>query len=307
MIFAVLKIVEQFIGICKNKNFISDDFMFPNCIIIGGQKCGTTSLHYYLDQHPDIQMSRWKEIQFFIEEYEWHRGAKWYARQFKGKAKIHGESSTPYTNYPVFKGVSGKMYSLIPDAKLIYLVRDPVARAISSYLYGFKGYDDKRSLEEAFVDFRNNEYIDRGRYYFQLQQYLKYYSKEQICVVQSEKLRSARMETLQRIFRFLDVDEVFSCDLFFEEKTVNEEIMQRPKTKKWVRMIIEEGKPLNGIFKLLSKKQQKRICDRLIPQGIAVVKPEISDELRERIKDAYREDVAQLREFTGQRFQEWSL
>ena len=80
----------------------------PNLIVIGGQKCATTSLHYYLNLHPQISMSREKELNFFSER-NWHKGIEWYKSNFTGRTKIHGESSPSYTNYPFNKEVPKRL------------------------------------------------------------------------------------------------------------------------------------------------------------------------------------------------------
>ena len=65
----------------------------PNLIIIGGLKCGTTSIHHYLGLHPEIQMSKPKELNFFVEELNWDLGLDWYASRFDDRFKVRGESS----------------------------------------------------------------------------------------------------------------------------------------------------------------------------------------------------------------------
>ena len=67
--------------------------MLPDFIIIGTMKGGTTSLHHYLSQHPEIFMSKQKELNFFIEERNRRRGLKWYESQFNGTERIRGEAS----------------------------------------------------------------------------------------------------------------------------------------------------------------------------------------------------------------------
>ncbi len=64
--------------------------MLPNLIVIGAAKCGTTSLHHYLSLHPEIKMSRRKELNFFIAECSWRKGIEWYQSNFTGQAKIYG-------------------------------------------------------------------------------------------------------------------------------------------------------------------------------------------------------------------------
>src|SRR6059058_6332030 len=72
----------------------------PNLIVIGAQKCGTSGLHYYLSLHPEVSMSRPKELNFFIVERNWPRGTEWYAAHFEPRAIVRGESSPNYTAYP---------------------------------------------------------------------------------------------------------------------------------------------------------------------------------------------------------------
>ncbi len=65
----------------------------PNLIIVGGLKCGTTSIHHYLGLHPEVQMSKPKELNFFVEELNWDLGLDWYASRFDGRSAVRGESS----------------------------------------------------------------------------------------------------------------------------------------------------------------------------------------------------------------------
>ncbi len=73
-------------------------------------KCGTTSLYYYLNCHPEIFMSREKELNFFVKEKNWPKGIGWYQSQFRSKAKIQREASPSYTSFPQWKGVPERIY-----------------------------------------------------------------------------------------------------------------------------------------------------------------------------------------------------
>src|SRR4051812_3312851 len=108
----------------------------PNLIVIGAKKSGTTSLYVYLDAHPEISMTRDKELNFFVEERNWSRGLGWYGEQFDAGAPVRGEASPYYTALPHHRGVPERMASVIPDARLVYMVRDPIARLLSHYDMG---------------------------------------------------------------------------------------------------------------------------------------------------------------------------
>ncbi len=107
----------------------------PNLIIIGGLKCGTTSIHHYLGLHPQIQMSKPKELNFFVEELNWDLGLDWYASRFDSRSPVRGESSPHYTNLPRFEGVAARIHEHCPDARLLYMVRDPIKRILSHWVH----------------------------------------------------------------------------------------------------------------------------------------------------------------------------
>ena len=99
------------------------------------------------------------------------------------------------------------MATIVPDAKLIYLVRDPIDRAVSHYLHVSESGRDDRKLNEALSQFERNPYVDCSSYAMQLDRYLGHFPRSRILVVQSEALRTRREETLRSVFRFLDVDD----------------------------------------------------------------------------------------------------
>src|SRR5918992_682833 len=140
--------------------------MLPNLIVIGAQKCGTSALHHYLHLHPDICMSAQKELNFFVESKNWSKGLAWYESNFRGKdgkAKIYGEASPDYTGYPAAPGVPARMHSIVPDAKLILMVRHPVDRIISQYIHLRGSGVETRSLSEA-LKVPYGESVDSNRY-----------------------------------------------------------------------------------------------------------------------------------------------
>jgi len=196
--------------------------VLPNLIIIGAQKCGTTSLHYYLDSHPEISMSKQKELNFFIKDLGWENGLSWYESRFSGKTKIYGESSPGYTYYPLCKGVAERMYSIIPQAKLIYVVRDPLERIVSQYIDRVKDGKITKPLNEELLSEGNDIYIKTSSYYYQLNEFLKFYPPKSILVLLSDDLLNKREETLKKVFQFLNVNDSFQCREFDNCKNVSD-------------------------------------------------------------------------------------
>src|SRR5215217_5064804 len=133
----------------------------PTLMVIGAMKCATTALHDYLDAHPDITMSTPKELNFFNGSSM--RGLAWYASHFDPRSKLRGESSPGYTS-PSFPDTAARMASAIADVRLVYLVRDPIERALSQYRHHLRDQTEARPLEEAVLD-TSSQYIPRSRYY----------------------------------------------------------------------------------------------------------------------------------------------
>src|SRR5687768_6479955 len=182
--------------------------MLPTFIIIGAMKSGTTSLHHYLDLHPEIIMSKMKETNFFLED-NYRKGLKWYEGQFIGQAKVYGETSPNYSKYPTLAGIPQRMYSVVLEAKLIYILRDPIDRIISHYMHKCRTDSEKRSIAEVLSNLDDNHYVAASQYYRQLEQYLNYYPRERILILTAEELKTQPQATLKTIFKFLDVDDSF--------------------------------------------------------------------------------------------------
>src|SRR5687767_12965591 len=109
----------------------------PNLVVIGAQKCGTSGLHYYLGLHPEISTSEPKELNFFIAERNWPRGLDWYRSRFDGAAKVRVDASPNYSAYPQHTGVPERMADVIPSARLLYMVRDPIDRIAAHWVHNY--------------------------------------------------------------------------------------------------------------------------------------------------------------------------
>ncbi len=188
----------------------------PNLIIIGGLKCGTTSIHHYLGLHPEINMSKPKELNFFVSELNWDLGLDWYRGRFDGRFRVRGESSPHYTNLPYFEGVPQRIHEHIPDARLIYMVRDPISRILSHWCHAVGAGYEMRPMEEALAR-PDQTYVTRSRYWMQLQPYLELFDRSQIEIIAQEELQSDRNGTMRKAFAFAGVDPSFTSEQFDRE------------------------------------------------------------------------------------------
>jgi hypothetical protein len=182
----------------------------PSVLIIGAQRSGTTSLFQYLTQHPDVLPPLGKEIHYF--DFHYGRGIRWYRGRFPYARRLrHGTltlDASPY--YLVHPLVPQRAAQLLPDAKLIVLLRNPVERALSHYQHEFRAGRESLSFEEAIereperlageeerlrnepryysYNHHRYSYTRRGLYLEQLQRWTQHFPRSQMLILQSERL-----------------------------------------------------------------------------------------------------------------------
>ena len=185
----------------------------PEVYLIGAQKAGTTSLAYLLSQHPDICIARTKEPHFFTTYLD--RGLDWYKSNFANyENSLCLDASTTYAMAPLsennsrnrksnLKDVPQRIHSLDPNAKFIYLLRDPVKRTYSSYWHTFNTGREHRSFGEAI---RNDYfYLDVSNYYGQLTLWLKYFPLDSFLFILFEDLKKNPYKVSEECFQFMGV------------------------------------------------------------------------------------------------------
>jgi hypothetical protein len=225
------------------------DAPLPNVIVIGAMKCGTTALHRYLDDHPDVSMAESKEVNFFFgpeqrpegEESQWwwrgrwHRGVEWYSSLFDPCARVRGESSPGYTS-PDHEEVPGRMARVVPAARILYLVRDPVRRAFSQYHHHRRDGTENRPPETAVLDERS-QYVARSRYHERLAPYLELFDPAQVHVVVTERMWQDRRAELARVYEHVGVDPDWWSDRLAEAFHVG---APEPVPDRWLRAAVRE-------------------------------------------------------------------
>lgn len=182
----------------------------PNLFIIGAMKSGTTSLHEYLDEHPEIFMSPVKEPGFFADCVDYYPSdLKWYLSLFKDvkEEKIIGESSTHYTKLPLCTDVAEKIKSFSPDARFIYIMRNPIERAVSHYWHDVKSGMENRDICTAIK--KNGKYIAFSDYAFQLKPYFERFGRKNIYTMTFEDLIHDPDKSIKEVLEWLGVDSAY--------------------------------------------------------------------------------------------------
>jgi hypothetical protein len=276
----------------------------PNLLIVGAAKCGTTSLHAYLDRHPQISMSRKKELQLFSGE-DWRERLDWYRMQFPVRAPVRGESSPAYSMDPVLAHVPERAREVVPGARIIYLVGDPLPRIVAQYVEFLMLGLETRSFEEALADYesRSNVYVAASRYAHQLDRWREHYPDDRILVLDQRALLADRRGTLRATFRFLGVDEEFWTPHFDALHNTRQRKLLLNRRGYWLArhglynraLRVAEGFPAS-----LAARARALM-------GEEIERPQISESLATELRASLAEDAARLRRYTGESYAHWSL
>ncbi|MDA0265801.1 MAG: sulfotransferase [Cyanobacteria bacterium] len=297
----------------------------PNFLVIGAAKCGTTALDRYLREHPQIYMSPVKELNFFAleginceifkgdfsgDEHSPNLINKLcdYQRFFDNVSDeiAIGESSPLYLLHP---STPQNIQRYIPDAKLIAILRDPVERAYSDFLFNVgRGTEDINNFSEALAaeSHRINEnywfrwhYKERGFYYIQIQRYFKLFSRTQIKVYLHEDLKANSLATLQDIFRFLGVDDTFMPNL-----SQKHNVTYVPQNRLIDRILDPHQKTSYRLRKFLPLPFRKTIKNRVKSLNRKPI-PTLSPQIRQQLVKEYQEDILQLQDLIQKDLSNW--
>lgn len=277
----------------------------PTFMIIGAAKAGTTSLHHYLDQHPEISMSRPKETNFF-ERPDYRDAIAEYERCFADGTRARGEASVHYTCFPVVPGVPERISSILPDLRLIYCVRDPVDRAVGHYYERYQSGVAPKSIAAAFADLDDSKvWVAASRYATQLDRYLEHFPRSHLTIVDERELRADRAPTLRALFDFLGVDPDFSSPRFDDELNVRHGGRERMTSAGRIM----RRSPVAGVARrALPPAVRERIFGPVRKRVLRPVPREsLPDEARSRLIAFLREDIDRFRAIADRPFDQWSL
>ena len=188
----------------------------PDFLGIGTQKGGTTSLQKLLEQHPDAFLPITKEVQYFTLHY--NESEQWYREHFQqaNSKQICGEITPYYLFHPE---APQRIHALIPKARLIVLLRDPVERALSQYFHARRLGFEELDLEAALAaeserlasgdpySHQKHSYLSRSRYELQLQRYQRLFAHQQLLILRSEDFFEKTEQSWKNIQDFLGLRE----------------------------------------------------------------------------------------------------
>lgn len=293
----------------------------PNFFLVGASKAGTTSLYAYLAQHPDVFMCPVKEPNYFA-----FAGQEMAFRGPEDDRRINRNTVTDLAAYrALFEGVrgeraigeashwylyhpeaAGRIQALVPGARIVALLRDPVERAYSSF------YHMRRSGREPLADFRAavaaeadriaagwawGRYVQRGRYHEQLVRYYERFPAAQVLVLFYEDLRADPVALTQRVYAFLGVDPAFRPDtrIHYNPSGV-------PR-RRWLERALSPGLGRYPALRRLIPKALYRAKLRL--QARNLTRPPLSAADRQALLSLFADDVEKLEALLGVDLTHW--
>jgi len=298
--------------------------MMPNFLVIGAAKSGTTSLYYYLRQHPEVYMSPIKEPHFFSFEGEQtdfrgpgdQEAARLYIKDIKSycdlfqkasREKAIGEASNSYIYYPK---AAQRIKLHIPQARLIAILRNPIDRAFSSFLHLVRdsrefvlNFREALELEEKRIKdnwFPLWHYKQRGFYYQQLKYYYQLFDSSQIKIELYDDLQSNPLALLKDLFNFLDVDTSFVPNI---SATYNVSVI--PKYK-FVYEFLKNPNFVKNPLKLLFPPKIRGPLKQSILNS-TLYRPELTVELRKELAEIYQDDILKLQGLIQRDLSHWLL
>lgn len=259
---------KRFYHILVKRHFFGVTSIFrvlPDFFVIGPGRTGTTSLFYYLDQHPSLAKSAYDELGFF--DVNFHLGMYWYRSLFPSiltKFRIKSKTNFFMTydvtpSYVRRPWIARRMKKLFPNSKFIIVLRNPIDKTYSHYHLSAKS-GETRTFEEIIEDDMNdilgwniekkddnyfatkveNSKLARGFYIEQIPVWFDLFSKDQILIISSEDLSSYTKNTMNKIFKFLNLPEYDIPNI--EKVNVSKYTKMNPSTRK---MLVDFFKPYN--------------------------------------------------------------
>lgn len=289
----------------------------PEFFVVGAQKSGTTSLHHYLMEHPDICLPEQKETKFFVDDSLYEKGLGFYQQQFFSDCsdkKIIGEVDP---DYMYFKTGAERIKLHIKNPKFIFVFRNPAERAFSHYVMTFRRGLELNSFEQAIKieaeriaqSYENDfhySYIKRGYYFKQVSRFLEHWDISNMHFVLSDDLINNPAETVKKCFEFLGVN-----DDFVPEK-IGKKFHQATVPKNLALTVLFRNKDAYPVVRRIARFFMPSLAWRNWLRGKLVLwnkKPSdmaLSSETRNQLIDLYREENSKLSTLIGCDLNHWN-
>ncbi len=288
----------------------------PDFLLIGGMKCGSTTLHDYLTGHPQLAEPQYKEPGFFSRDERFSLGLDWYRSVFASakEGQLAFESSTCYTRHPHFGEVAARIHEHLPGIKLVYIMRHPVDRLYSHYRHAMLERQKKNegpvvSLEAAMSE--SSEYFDAGCYLRQIEQFTAHYDRDRFFFLTLEELKADPDAMLGSLQEFLGVDRVPTLSASLKgasnaasaravgttTASARDKLRRNPLVRVAKRLIPKQARGL--LMKAVMNSPVVKARAKAKADAFAAQLSKLTDAKRQELLKRYEEPNAALAEFLG--------
>ncbi len=281
-----------------NPRDVSQEVSWPNFFVVGAHKAGTTSLYFHLKRHPEVFLPSVKEPRYFTPEVRESLSLEQYRALYAGAAGYTAIGDiTPF--YLPKEGAAERIRKVCPGAKIVIMLRDPVERAYSHFLYEHRNADTE-SFRKALLEYEarpdrrgepSQEFIEHGSYYGQVRRYLETFGSDSVLILLFENLARDPNQLLGEIARHIGVDPEFFVGRDFSEAH-NVYFAPKSNAVSWAQSL-KLTKHLPASLKLA-----------LRPFLFNMQKPPLDDESRRRLQELYDPDLTRLEELLGRKLPE---
>ena len=280
--------------------------------IVGAPKAGTTSLYHYLSAHPQVEMSRQKETDYFSDKAI-HEQGMYYAKNrvdtldkyeslfVQKESVVYGEASVSYLFY---ENVAEDIKKYNPNAKIIIMLRNPIERAFSHYLMDYRLGLISDSFENVLAKKSKHknahlfyqQYIEVSKYAKQIQRYLDFFKKENILFIDYEDFKKNVSKTVDQVYNFLNISTEFVADINTKHNTF---IMPKNKIIRLIYSFVFLRKILTFLFPAYLVKNIRVLLFK------SDKKPELLKETRSLLKRIFNDDIKNLEEVLSKDYSKW--
>jgi hypothetical protein len=265
----------------------------PDFYIIGAMKCATSTLHEQLARRSTLYMSEPKEPNFFSDDAAYARGMTEYEALFSAARadQIVGESSTHYTKLPTHRHVVERIFLHTPQARFVYVMREPIARLLSQYTHEWLRDEVDRPVDRAVVELPR--FVAYSSYATQLAPYVEKFGKERILPVFFECLVAHPEEELERVARFVG-DTSEQPFIWHEEIAKQNDSGQRLKNSR-----LRDALVGNALGAAIKSRLPASLREGLKDFWKMKRKPQLSPEVERQVTQLVDRDLRQLSQWLG--------
>jgi hypothetical protein len=277
----------------------------PDFLVIGARQGGATPLVDYLRRHPGIFVPPGDDGIRFFSGHEWHRGVEWYAGLFADAApgQVAGERSNFYTRYPLAPEAPARAASVVPGARLLYVIRHPIDRIEAHYLANRVEWETA-PIDEA-VRARPDEYVAPSRYATQVERWLDHFPPEQLLVLLDDDLKAAPTSTVEAAARFVGADAALAAAAV---TSVNPFRRGEPRQAGGTLRRLRRSPAARRVARVVptgARARARRVLSTPLPQATA--QSRLSESTRAWVLEQLDDDLRRLRRHVGPSFGAWGL